>query len=87
MDSSLTVSQQVLDRYIIWGQIRQAKDILSMIAESKLNANAEAKCFLDDSSKDIASTSPEEGAGGYNHSVPRMLAALQGWGHMFAKKL
>lgn len=49
-----------------------------MIAESKLNANAEAKCFLDDSSKDIASTSPEEGAGGYNHSVPRMLAALQG---------
>ena len=48
-----------------------------MIAKSVLNANGEAKCFLDDSSKDTEDISPEEGAGGYNQNVPRMAAVLQ----------
>lgn len=48
-----------------------------MIAQSKLNANGEAKCSLDDSSKDTEGTSSEEGAGGYNQSVHRTVVISQ----------
>jgi len=57
---------------LFFDSIRQAKEILNMIAKSKLNTNGEAKCSLDCTSKDTEGTSPEEGAGGYNLSVLRM---------------
>lgn len=44
-----------------------------MISNFKLNPNGEAKCFLDDSSKDIEGTLPEEDAGEYNWSMPTMV--------------
>lgn len=76
MDSILTISRWVLDRYAIHNQIRQAKEILTIIAKSKLIANGEAKCSSDDSSKDTEGHSPEEGADAYNQSAPRIAGNL-----------
>lgn len=54
-----------------------AKGIISMIDKSKLSANGEARCFLDDSSKDTEGTSSKSDADGYNQSVPRMVVIIQ----------
>lgn len=53
-----------------------AKGIISMIDKSKLSANGEARCFLDDSSKDTEGTSKSD-ADGYNQGVPRMVVIIQ----------
>lgn len=48
-----------------------------MIDKSKSSANGEAKCFLDDSSKNTEGTSSESGTDGYNPGVPRMVVVIQ----------